>query len=163
AGDVDAAFRALEPLAKEFEVDGLALRVAALTTAAPAAKTPAAHQALAETGLDLIDEAGAGEKFEAGLGALNGAEAAGETGESPALTTRVKARGDELRALVKEYEAVKTARAKLKDSPDDDKANLVVGKFLSLRLGDWDRGLPLLAKGADAKFKTQAENDLAKP
>jgi choice-of-anchor C domain-containing protein len=163
AGDVDAAFRALSILAEEFEVDGVSLRVVALTRAAPAVKTAEAHQDLAEAGLELIDEAVANENFEAGLSALKVAEGSADKAKSQALAGRVKERGKELREIVKEFEAVRTARAKLKDAPDDAAANLVVGKFLCLREGDWDRGLSYLAKGTDAKLKTAAATDLAKP
>jgi choice-of-anchor C domain-containing protein len=163
AGDLDAAFRALGILADEFDVDGVTLRVAALTRAAAVTKTAEAQQVLGETGLDLIDDAIAVENFEAGLEALKAAETAAGKAKSEALAERVKERGNELREIVKEYEGVKTARAKLKDAPNDAAANLLVGKFLCLRAGDWDQGLPYLARGDDAKLKTLASGDIAKP
>jgi choice-of-anchor C domain-containing protein len=163
AGDVDAAFQALNILMEEFEVDGVSLRIAALNRASVGAKTADAHQALAELGLDHIDEAVVAENFEAGLSALKATEASAGKAKSLALVGRVKERGKELRDIVKEFEGVKTARAKLKDAPDDPAANLVVGKFLCLRQGNWERGLPYLARGGDAKLKDLAAADLAKP
>jgi choice-of-anchor C domain-containing protein len=163
AGDPEAAFSSLAILAEEFELDTLTLHVAVLTQAVPAVKTATAHHALAEAALDLIDDAIAAENFEASLKALKAAEAAAGKAKSLSLAGRVKARGEELHAIVKEFEGVKTARAKLKDTSDDPAANLLVGKFLCLRAGDWGRGLPLLAKGADAKLKALALKDLAKP
>jgi choice-of-anchor C domain-containing protein len=141
----------------------LSLRVTLLAQAAPAVNTATAHHALAETALDLIDDAIAAENFEASREALKVAEAAAAKTKSLSLAGRVRARGEELSAILKEYQGVKAARAKLKEVVDDPAANLLVGKFVCLRTGNWGRGLPLLAKGADAKLKALAGRDLAKP
>jgi choice-of-anchor C domain-containing protein len=163
AGDFDAACRALEVLEKEFAVDGVSLRVTALGAAALEAKTTLAQKAVVEAGLDLLNEAVAAESFEAGRDALKLAQAAAGEAKSLALTGRVKSRREEFDEIVKEYEAVKAARAKLKDNPDDATANSVAGKFLCVRQGRWDRGLPLLARGAGTMLKALAAADLAKP
>ncbi len=51
----------------------------------------------------------------------------------------------------------------LVERPDDADANLALGKFHALARGDWDRGLQLLARGGDLKFKALAVADLATP
>src|SRR5262249_17742223 len=38
-----------------------------------------------------------------------------------------------------------------------------MGRYLCLTKGQWQRGLPMLAKGDDAKLKALAEKDLTKP
>ena len=43
---------------------------------------------------------------------------------------------------------------KLKESPDDPDANLVVGRYECFVRGDWDKGLPLLAKSSDETLKS---------
>src|SRR5262249_22048438 len=133
------------------------------TAAASGAKTEAAHQTVAEAGLDLIDDAVTAGNFKVSQDLMKVVTAAAVKAKSLVLSGRVKTRGEELDALLKEYDALKPALTKLKDSPDDAAANLQVGKFLCLRQGDWEKGLPLLAKGSDAKLKAQAANDLAKP
>src|SRR5262249_38027081 len=95
AGDFDAACRALGSLEKEFEVDGIDLRAAALSAAAPAAKTEAAHQDVAEAGLDLIDEAVAAGNFKAGQDVLKVVNAAAVKTKNPSLSGRAKVRGEE--------------------------------------------------------------------
>jgi len=51
----------------------------------------------------------------------------------------------------------------LKKTPDDAQANEAVGRYYSLVQGDWVRGLPRLAKAADARLKQVAQTDLAHP
>jgi hypothetical protein len=57
-------------------------------------------------------------------------------------------------------EAVKKAQAKLTDTPDDPDANLIVGKHLAFDLGDWEKALSHLAKGADKGLAATAQKDL---
>ena len=51
----------------------------------------------------------------------------------------------------------------LETNSNDADANLALGRFYALARGDWDRGLPLLAKGNDAPLKSLATADLATP
>jgi hypothetical protein len=51
---------------------------------------------------------------------------------------------------------------KLKASPDDPATNAVVGGYLCFARGQWERGLPFLAKGQDAAIKTLAAAELRK-
>jgi hypothetical protein len=51
--------------------------------------------------------------------------------------------------------------AKLKTSPDDPAANLFVGSYYCFTRAEWEKGLPLLAKGSDAALKKLAAEDLS--
>ncbi len=50
--------------------------------------------------------------------------------------------------------------ATLQADPVDPEANLVLGKYLCLVKGDWDKGIPVLALGADPKLKALAVKEL---
>jgi regulation of enolase protein 1 (concanavalin A-like superfamily) len=63
----------------------------------------------------------------------------------------------------KEHAALQAERKTLADKPDHPKANLAVGKFHCVSRGDWQEGLPFLARGGDAALKEMAEKDLASP
>jgi WD40 repeat protein len=78
----------------------------------------------------------------------------------PNLTAVIPAQFKEFAALRKAYEPVPIALNTLASHPDDPDANLEVGKFYALAKGDWDRGLPRLAVGSDAKLKDLATSDL---
>src|SRR6185436_5315082 len=53
-------------------------------------------------------------------------------------------------------ELANAGEKKLETMPDDPAANLAVGKWYCLYLGDWDKGVPRLAKGGDAKLAAAA-------
>ena len=55
------------------------------------------------------------------------------------------------------------ARETLAKDPADKEANSAVGRYLCLVRNDWEHGLPNLAKGADGKFKTLAQQELTNP
>ena len=44
----------------------------------------------------------------------------------------------------------------LSRNPDDPAANLNMGRYRCITLGDWEAGLPLLAKGSDAELRALA-------
>ena len=58
---------------------------------------------------------------------------------------------------------VQGAVSVLHAKPDDVAANLTVGRWQCLGCGDWDMGLPHLAKGADGELADVAKADLARP
>lgn len=61
--------------------------------------------------------------------------------------------------LPTEAEALR-ALDKLVKNPDDPDANTVAGKYASFVLGDYQEGLPLLAKSNDKNLKTLADHEL---
>jgi hypothetical protein len=62
-----------------------------------------------------------------------------------------------------ERSKVITAMKTLSDKPDDPAANLMVGKYFLFSRGDWDKSLPMLAKGTDPAWKAVAEKEMTKP
>lgn len=52
---------------------------------------------------------------------------------------------------------------RLLDTPDDPAANLLAGKYLCFTKSDWEKGLPLLAKGADTGLRALAVRELLQP
>ena len=61
----------------------------------------------------------------------------------------------------KAFKAANGAAAALAKNPADPTANLHVGTFRCFYKGDWDAGLPNLAKSNDAALKSLAEADLS--
>jgi hypothetical protein len=51
-------------------------------------------------------------------------------------------------------------RLAVEKSPEDAAANLALGKFLCFVIGNWNEGLPILAKGGDDQFAHTARRDL---
>lgn len=163
AGDAAAVSEAVNALDEEFEVDVHDMQEKALSICTKNAAPGAPAKAVAEVALAAADEAARAERFDVALKLLSVAEPAAFRGQALALRTKAQARDKEVRETQKEAEKVKALVKTLKAKPEDPEANDVTGRYLCLRLGDWDRGLPYLVKSNDADFAGAAKKDLAKP
>ncbi len=161
--DLETAMAAVDRMAARFEVDGVKLRSDVLTEAKKRARTPEAARAVAEAYFALSDAAGAQEDFDAALGFAKDAELAAQAAQDAALVARIRGRGQELRALQEESRRIRSSLAKLEDRPDDPAANLAVGKYWCFSRDEWEKGLPLLAKGSDRRLQELARRELAAP
>jgi hypothetical protein len=162
-GSLELAFEAVDGSAAVFDVDGTAMKNAVLTLAAKTAKTPEDLVKVAEGYLVLIDAALAADDFDAADKAASAAAQIVRRGNLPAVTAKVAARQKEVAELKSKYEKVKKALDTLIKDPESPAANLEVGLYCCFVKGDWDTGLPLLAKGSDVALKSVAVKDLAHP
>lgn len=150
AGDAETALRAVEELAKSFQVDVFRLKGAAVSQARKSAFSTKQRKAIAEHSLTLIDEALAKDDFMAAkyLGelALDSARKAREGN----LTRRVVARNREIADVAEAFEEVKDALQKLEENPTNPEANLTAGKYFGVVKGDWRKAIPMLALGSES-------------
>jgi len=160
AGDAETALRAVEELAKSFQVDVFRLKGAAVSQARKSAFSTKQRKAIAEHSLTLIDEALAKDDFMAAkyLGelALDSARKAREGN----LTRRVVARNREIADVAEAFEEVKDALQKLEENPTNPEANLTAGKYFGVVKGDWRKAIPMLALGSDNQLKELATIEL---
>lgn len=63
--------------------------------------------------------------------------------------------------LDREYRKVEKYHQNLQMNPNDSMSASVYGKFVALKLNDWEEGLDWLAKGDDIEFRNLAEEELA--
>ena len=85
------------------------------------------------------------------------AQAAARKSGNRKLIQYVAAGNKQLRALEQMYADARTAIDKLKENPTDPEANLTAGTYYSFVKNEWDKGLPLLAKGSDPELKNSAK------
>jgi len=160
-GDAITALKAIESTAREFDVDVMSLKSAALAGLAKTAKTPADFGALSESTLSLVDDLVAADQYDAADkaagSALQTSRRANDSGLAARATVRVKEVG-EARAR---YSAIRGALLTLAKSPDDPVANNEMGQYLCYVKGNWDLGCRFLVKGSDAALKALAEKELA--
>jgi hypothetical protein len=150
-GDGPTALQAIEELAHSFQVPAkeiFGLKIDALGIASKASSTSDAYQTVIDSALALLDDALALDDFPASMQLLDTAEAAGKRLRNVSLVSSIRKRQDEVAALQKEYSRWQPFVEKLAKSPDDPEANLQLGKYHALIKGNWERGLPLLVKGA---------------
>lgn len=162
-GGPEPAFQAIAELERSFDIDARDLRVSAVTGLSKTARGPAASKFLVQEGLREAEDLLArddGERAVRVLAALEGpSRAAGDPGFPPQVQARLK----EARARQAEYRKVEPAFRALKENPSDPDACLAAGKYLCWIRGDWEAGLPLLARGADAELRSLAAADLGTP
>jgi hypothetical protein len=65
------------------------------------------------------------------------------------LMKAIIARNRRVQELVSEYAAAMAALAILEENPHDPAANLTAGKYTCFSIGEWSKGLPMLANGGD--------------
>jgi len=113
--------------------------------------------------LSLIDDAVAADDLELALRLHRLADGPASRSKSIRTAAQVTARGRDLDAYQKEAANVQEALKTLKSKPDDADACLTAGKYYCFQKGDWAKGLELLSKCSDLKFKAAAIRDLANP
>ncbi len=79
---------------------------------------------------------------------------------SAAIVKFATDRNTALTARQKEWNSISAAADTLSTAPDDAAANLIVGRYQALVVGDWRGALPLLAKTGDETLRRLAEQSL---
>lgn len=148
AGDMELCFEAITKSAAQFDIDADELKLDSLSKLATKAP-PQQVDGLARTAIEVAKKAA-----DSGNSAI--------LSKSLALATSL-ARKTKNRALIaeatkiqqsardqeKESKELAAVAAKLAQNPAHADVCLEAGKFLCFKAEDWDRGLPLLAKGSD--------------
>jgi hypothetical protein len=159
AADLPLAFEAADRMADGYLLDSLQVKASAAMKIPP--KAYAANADNVQAALALLD-------------ALESAEDFADVSRLVTLLQQVRVsdlslrnslprRAKEIEEVRAAAERVPAALEKLKTSPADPDANSTVGQYTALLRGDWDHGLPFLAKGGDAKLAALARTALADP
>jgi hypothetical protein len=153
-----AALEAIDQLDKTYAVDAASMKVAVIVALSSRAAGPDAGT-IADAGLNLmqqfIDTDDYGNAGKLGVPVATAVRQA----RDEAAKTRLK----DIQAILAEWDRAKPAIDKLKTNAADAASNLAAGHFYCFGKADFDRGLPLLAKGSDDKLKNVAAADLANP
>ena len=160
AGDYDAAMDAVDLAAESFQVDAPAMKLEALTKTARTPQDPDEAATLVRALLKVAEESMGGGDLQEPARIIGLAEPLLRRAENEELAAEVQRRKRELRDLQAEYKRLPQVMITLKKDPGDPAANLTLGKYLSLVLGDWERGLRHLAQGSDAVLRAIALRDV---
>jgi WD40 repeat protein len=161
-GDATLTMRAIDEMDDVFEIDAINVRGAMLVGLAGKADSEDAIRSLMRHSESFIDAAVRDERADLALRLaeelhkqLSGIPA-GRAHRKELLDQRT-----EVRAMHAAWQGVQDARKTLETNPDDAAANLSVGRYLSVTMGDFDAGVEHLAKGEDEALMGPAEKDLA--
>jgi hypothetical protein len=163
AGDVELMLGVLDELDDRFEVDAPKLRESKLRELIAGAITKEQARSAATVAIDLADQAVNDEQFDLASKLADAAFAAAQKADDPGLVKELRARSQEIDDLERLFTRMQPYLEKLKDDPDDPTANLRVGHFYCFGKGDFDKGLPYLAKAGDSDLTPRAKRDLANP
>lgn len=163
AGEWDVAWDAIVQSAIGFQCDGLTMKVNLLAQAAKTAKTPEDAARLTERYCRVADEAIKGDSLEVAEKAAAAAQQMSKKSASVPLNSQATAKAKEVSDVKAGFEKSRKARETLTKTPEDPAANQEYGLYLCMTKGQWDLGLPLLAKGPDGPYKTIATRELAAP
>jgi WD40 repeat protein len=163
-GDPALAVQAIEALARWYEIDPAAAKLAALEKTLSVSSNPTTLKVVNELAAAGADAAfDADDYADAVKLAQAAATAARKGGLGPAAIEDADFRLAHLKKTRDAFDAAQPALEKLKATPDDPDANLVVGKFRCFVQGRWADGMKLLAKGSSPTLKQVAELELAAP
>jgi hypothetical protein len=163
-GEVVLAVQAIDGLAKWYEVDPAAAKLAVIDKVLPGTTYNATLRAIHEQAVAGADAAFDADNFaDAEKLAQAAATAAKKGGLGQAAIEDAAFRLDHLKKTRDAFDAARPALEKLRTAPDDPDANLAAGKFRCFVQGRWADGVKLLAKGSNAALKQAAEQEVAVP
>ena len=113
--------------------------------------------------MGLIDNAAKNDDYESAGKLIKVATHVVRKLKAPQLNRDLLARSRDLDRMKAKFAAVQQALGVLADNPGDAEANLAAGQWYCLTKGNWEKGLPLLAKGANKELADLANRDLAQP
>ncbi len=162
SGDLAATRKVADEMILHFQIDAgkanFAVLKAVSETAGAGADAP-----VAEFALSLLDEALAADRFDSADEIHAIALHAARKGNDAEIVKRLQQRAKDIQRCRTAYEALLDLTDKIRKDPDNPEANTAVGKYYCLSKRDWDKGLPMLARGSDAELKAAARKDRANP
>jgi hypothetical protein len=168
AESIEQALAAVDIIEASFDADGTSMKADLLDGMLKAVKAGPAAAAtgrlVADAALDLCDSAVAADDFDTAGRFLRLATTAARKANDKLLQREITAnREPDLKRQKTRYTTIKAAIDTLADNPADADANRAVGHWYCFVKGNWEKGLPLLAKGIDVDLAKLAAQDLAAP
>ncbi|HOD80555.1 MAG TPA: hypothetical protein PKG77_03995 [Phycisphaerae bacterium] len=159
-GDAELLLQTAQTLGDFFTVDPLPVKVARLQETFKAVQD---RRAFIQDIEPLIGEAVRADRYDLAVEVLDLALQASRLARDEQSARRLSVRGKDLREIQAQQAKVKGDIDALTRNPNDRDACFAVGNFLCLTKGDWDQGLPLLARGSEEVLKALAQRDLDNP
>jgi hypothetical protein len=160
-GDLGIAFDAIDEMARDFAVDPTELKVTAMANSVSRSRAPPLQMMeqylkIAEQSLADWDVQTAYQASRLGTKVARESKDAGSIGRAKQVELHVNEMNRQVKVII-------AAADKLKARPDDAEANLTVGRYWCFLRGNFEEGLPLLAKGSDSQLADLARQDLSAP
>lgn len=162
AGKPRLAMEAIDEIDKWFVIDALDMKMKALETLSKD-KGETTQLAAVRVCQHMLEHAYTAENYELGERLLKIADEIVAQAKGSRIGDIVRQLRSEHAQYHREFQAVSAARSTLKQNPNDPRANEDVGIYTCFFQGDWEQGLPHLAKGLGNDLTALAKLDRSQP
>lgn len=162
ARSVEVTMQAIDAQGFKFEIDTGAQKVDALQRLAKGSPDPVIVEAIVKSALDLSADLVDAQSFPQASRAASLALSGSTRLTSKSWREIALANDRRIKTLAREAEIAVTHRTTLQSDPQEPLANLAVGRYYAVVLGDWPRALPHLALATSASIQAAAHQELDK-
>ncbi len=163
AGDLGATLATLEDMGNSYAVDELKLKADAAAAIFKSARATLPRESFTLRVDGLVVAAILAERLDIAKQMVDVEASAARMTSDRGLIKMASARAAQLKQADAASLEHQQASATLRQNPRDSHANQIAGKYACFFLGDWRRGLPLLAAASDSELKALATRELAGP
>lgn len=160
---IDLAFQAIDQIGQRIDTPVLPMKTTVLRAAQKTMRLGADLIKYAESCIQLLNEAILADEFDLAEGLGKDALDAARRAKDTVMIKKIQDGQAEIKTLRLAFQEAETARDKLKTDPNDPAANSIWGRFLCLAKGDFETGVPLLAKGSNEQLAAIAKRDAGRP
>ncbi len=162
-GDSRLAITVVQQMGKSFEIDTFRQRTRIVRTMVNSNVTKGSIQCLYQEALHLIQEAVANDDYQTAQDMLRFATIAARRGRIGSAARQLSGLQQRLIAAKTSFKVVEPYLPPEGGTVSDPHECFLVGRYECFIKGEWERGLPRLARCDDAALRDLAERDLATP
>jgi hypothetical protein len=166
-GDLTKAMETIDCLEGQYDVDGLGMKADLLNVATESVRTGQVDTAqlgiIVDVAVGMIDKAMESDDFEIAGKFMKLATTVGRRLKDTQINRELLARSRDLDRTKAKYAAIQKTLVVLADDPANADANQAAGRWYCFVKGNWEKGMPMLARGKDAALSSVARQDIAGP
>jgi len=160
AGDAQLAMQITDEIVRVYAVDAPNARLATIKTTDKFARSSAQRAALATATLQLADEAADADDYDRATELASLGLAAARKARDGELVKQIVAREKQIKEAAEIHAKAQVALETLENDPANPAANQAAGEYYCFVKKDWTKGVPMLALGTEAAFKSLAIREL---
>ncbi len=159
-GDFPTAWQSIGKMSKQYKIDDLKIQINLLETIGKKNKDPEQAYRIALIVQPKIENLVSGDKFSAAIELTKALETVAKRSRNKTLSRELANSQKELKLLAKRLLGLAPAFTKLNNEPDNLAANSLIGQFYFFEKGDYQKGIPFLAKGKDKRLAAISGKEL---
>ncbi len=161
ADDYDRALKICDETAEAFDLDVWEQKVDAVHRASEAAKSASQRKAIAQLTQTLAEQLVLAGRYDLASDVISVGVTAAARSREAELGKTLRQQRDQIWQTKRRAVDAQVWAERLKSDPDNGEMNQRYGSFLCFDRGDWETGIPHLAKSTNAALRRAAEKDEA--